>query len=333
MGTVDRPLLEVQELRKYYPIRSGVFRKTVGHVKAVDSISFYINEGETLGLVGESGCGKSTTGASILRLEEPTAGEILFDGHDVLALNKGELRQMRKKMQMVFQDPYSSLNPRMTVSEIVGEPLDIHGLAPNRRERADRIKEILDSVGIRQDQASRYPHEFSGGQRQRIGIARALAVSPKLIIADEPVSALDVSIQAQVINLLQDLQTEFHLTYLFIAHDLSVVKHISDRIAVMYLGKIVEMAGKRELYDRPLHPYTESLLSAVPVPNPRRKRQRIILEGDVPSPVEPPSGCRFHPRCPQAGAICSQKEPVFRDYGGCHYVACHLLDSSSASRG
>jgi oligopeptide transport system ATP-binding protein len=333
MGTVDRPLLEVQELRKYYPIRSGVFRKTVGHVKAVDSISFYINEGETLGLVGESGCGKSTTGASILRLEEPTAGEILFDGHDVLALNKRELRQMRKKMQMVFQDPYSSLNPRMTVSEIVGEPLDIHGLAPNRRERADRIKEILDSVGIRQDQASRYPHEFSGGQRQRIGIARALAVSPKLIIADEPVSALDVSIQAQVINLLQDLQTEFHLTYLFIAHDLSVVKHISDRIAVMYLGKIVEMAGKRELYDRPLHPYTESLLSAVPVPNPRRKRQRIILEGDVPSPVEPPSGCRFHPRCPKAGAICSQKEPVFRDYGGCHYVACHLLDSSSASRG
>ena len=326
MRTTVQPLLEVKALKKYFPVRAGVFRKTVGYVKAVDSIDFHINTGETLGLVGESGCGKSTTGACILRLEEPTAGEILFDGTNVLALDKTQLRQMRKEMQMIFQDPYSSLNQHMTVADIVGEPLDIHGLVANRRERTTRIQQLLESVGIRRELARRYPHELSGGQRQRIGIARALAVNPRLIIADEPVSALDVSVQAQVINLLQDLQEEYGLTYLFIAHDLSVVKHISDRIAVMYLGKIVEIAGKRELYDHPLHPYTKSLLSAVPIPNPHRKRQRVILEGDVPSPVGPPLGCRFHPRCPETMDICSQEEPILRDWGGQHYAACHLLN-------
>lgn len=322
----SKVLLEVKGLKKYYPVKAGVFRKTVAHVKAVDDISFYINEGETLGLVGESGCGKSTTGATILRLEEATDGEVKFAGKDVLSLNKRELREMRKKMQMIFQDPYSSLNPRMTVADIVGEPLEIHKLTKNKKERKERVEELLNAVGLTGEQMNRYPHEFSGGQRQRIGIARALAVNPKLIIADEPVSALDVSIQAQVINLLQDLQNRFGLTYLFIAHDLSVIKHISDRVAVMYLGKIVEMTDKRDLYTNPLHPYTDSLLSAVPVPNPLNKRKRQILQGDVPSPVNPPPGCRFHPRCPKAMEICRREEPEFKDYGGNHYVACHLLE-------
>ncbi len=303
-----------------------MFRKTVDYVKAVDDISFYINEGETLGLVGESGCGKSTTGAAILRLEEPTEGEVYFEGKDILLLNKKELREMRKEIQLIFQDPYSSLNPRMTVADIIGEPLDIHHLVRSRKERNEKIKQLLGSVGLTSAHMNRYPHEFSGGQRQRIGIARSLAVNPKLIIADEPVSALDASIQAQIINLFQDLQREFGLTYLFISHDLCVVKHISDRVAVMYLGKIVEMTKKENLYNNPLHPYTKALLSAIPIPDPSHKRHRIILEGDVPSSRNLPSGCRFHPRCPMVMDICSNMEPEFKDYGSSHYVACWLLD-------
>lgn len=326
MAVQEKVLLEVNNLKKYFPVKAGVFRKTVAHVKAVDDISFYIKEGETLGLVGESGCGKSTTGATILRLEEATSGKVQFEGVDMISLNKRQLREMRKEMQIIFQDPYASLNPRMTVADIVGEPLDIHKLTSTKKERNEKVREILDSVGLTGEHMNRYPHEFSGGQRQRIGVARALAVDPKVIIADEPVSALDVSIQAQVINLLQDLQNEFGLTYLFIAHDLSVVKHISDRVAVMYLGKIVEIADKHELYINPLHPYTISLLSAIPIPDPNNKNERIILEGDVPSPVNPPTGCRFHPRCPKVMDICSQEEPVFKDYGKEHFAACHLLD-------
>ena len=322
----EKVLLEVKQLKKYFPVKAGVFKKTVGYVKAVDEISFYIKEGETLGLVGESGCGKSTTGATILRLEEATSGEVKYQGKDVLGLNKKEMREMRKEMQIIFQDPYASLNPRMTVADIVGEPLDIHNLVDNKKERNERVRELLDSVGLTAEQMNRYPHEFSGGQRQRIGVARALAVSPKLIIADEPVSALDVSIQAQVINILQDLQREYGLTYLFIAHDLSVVKHISDRVAVMYLGKIVEMTGKEDLYNNPLHPYTQSLLSAIPIPDPTVNNERIILEGDVPSPVNPPSGCRFHPRCPKAMEVCSEAVPEFKEYDDGHFAACHLLD-------
>ena len=326
MAVEEKVLLEVKQLKKYFPVKAGVFKKTVGYVKAVDEISFYIKEGETLGLVGESGCGKSTTGATILRLEEATSGEVKYQGKDVLGLNKKEMREMRKEMQIIFQDPYASLNPRMTVADIVGEPLDIHNLVNNKKERNERVRELLDSVGLTAEQMNRYPHEFSGGQRQRIGVARALAVSPKLIIADEPVSALDVSIQAQVINILQDLQREYGLTYLFIAHDLSVVKHISDRVAVMYLGKIVEMTGKEDLYNNPLHPYTQSLLSAIPIPDPTVNNERIILEGDVPSPVNPPSGCRFHPRCPKAMEVCSEAVPEFKEYDDGHFAACHLLD-------
>jgi len=319
-------LLEIKNLKKYFPVKAGVFKKTVGHVKAVDDISFAVKNGETLGLVGESGCGKSTTGRTILRLLEATAGEVIFDGKDVLAMDKKELRGIRKEMQIIFQDPYASLNPRMTVADIIGEPLDIHKLVSNKKERNEKVKDILEKVGLGEEYMNRYPHEFSGGQRQRIGVARALAVDPKLIIADEPVSALDVSIQAQVINLLQDLQNEFGLTFLFIAHDLSVVKHISDRVAVMYLGKIVEITDKEKLYEDPLHPYTQSLLSAIPVADPTAKKDRIILEGDVPSPVDPPSGCRFHPRCPKAFDKCSIEEPVFKDYGDGHFAACHLLE-------
>ena len=326
MAVEEKVLLEVNQLKKYFPVKAGVFKKTVGYVKAVDEISFYIKEGETLGLVGESGCGKSTTGATILRLEEATSGEVKYQGKDVLGLNKKEMREMRKEMQIIFQDPYASLNPRMTVADIVGEPLDIHNLVDNKKERNERVRELLDSVGLTAEQMNRYPHEFSGGQRQRIGVARALAVSPKLIIADEPVSALDVSIQAQVINILQDLQREYGLTYLFIAHDLSVVKHISDRVAVMYLGKIVEMTDKEDLYNNPLHPYTQSLLSAIPIPDPTVNNERIILEGDVPSPVNPPSGCRFHPRCPKAMEVCSEAVPEFKEYDDGHFAACHLLD-------
>lgn len=320
----NKPLLEVKNLVKHFPITKGIiFSKQVGAVKAVDGISFTVNRGETLGLVGESGCGKTTTGRVILRLIEPTSGEVLFDGKNVPELSKEELRELRRDMQIIFQDPYASLNPRMTVADIVGEPLHIHGLAKGK-EREKRVQELLDVVGLSSFHARRFPHEFSGGQRQRIGIARALAVNPKLIICDEPVSALDVSIQAQVINLLQDLQKEFGLTYLFIAHDLSVVKHISDRVAVMYLGKIVELADKDRLYANPKHPYTQALLSAIPIADPTVKKERIILKGDVPSPINPPSGCRFHTRCPYAMDICQTQEPDFVDTGDGHFVACHL---------
>lgn len=319
-------LLEVRNLKKYFPVKAGVFKRTVAHVKAVDDISFAVKEGETLGLVGESGCGKSTTGRTILRLLEATEGDVIFEGKNVMDLDKKALRAIRRDMQIIFQDPYASLNPRMTVADIVGEPLDIHKLAKNKKERNEKVKEILENVGLGAEYMNRYPHEFSGGQRQRIGVARALAVDPKLIIADEPVSALDVSVQAQVVNLLQDLQKEYGLTYLFIAHDLSVVKHISDRVAVMYLGKIVELTDKKELFKNPIHPYTQSLLSAIPEADPRKKKDRIILKGDVPSPVDPPSGCRFHPRCPKAFEPCSVKEPEFKEYGDGHFAACHLLD-------
>ncbi len=322
MATNGDILLDVRNLRKYYPVTKGfIFQRQVGAVRAVDDISFFIRRGETLGLVGESGCGKTTTGRVILRLQEPTAGEALFEGRDIFKLRKEELRRLRRDMQIIFQDPYSSLNPRMTVGDIIGEPLEIHRLARGR-EKVRRVQELLEVVGLSPYHANRYPHEFSGGQRQRIGIARALAVNPKLIIADEPVSALDVSIQAQVLNLLEELQKEFGLTYLFIAHDLSVVKHISDRIAVMYLGKIVELAVADELFSNPQHPYTEALLSAVPIPNPEMRRERIILPGDVPSPINPPSGCRFHTRCLYALPSCRVEEPAFVDIGGGHYVAC-----------
>ncbi|MGE5572886.1 MAG: ABC transporter ATP-binding protein [Bacteroidota bacterium] len=324
MGEV---LLEVKDLVKHFPITKGiVISKKVGAVKAVDGVSFFIKHGETLGLVGESGCGKSTTGRLILRLIEATSGEITFEGRNVLKLGREEMRELRKDMQIIFQDPYASLNPRMTVGDIVGEPMEIHRIARGK-EKDKRVRELLEVVGLSPLHARRYPHEFSGGQRQRIGVARALAVNPKLIICDEPVSALDVSIQAQVINLLQDLQREFGLTYLFIAHDLSVVKHISDRVAVMYLGKIVELAAKHELYSNPQHPYTEALLSAVPIPDPTRKKQRIILEGDVPSPINPPSGCRFHTRCRYAQEVCSIEDPAFVDIGDDHFVACHFRKS------
>ncbi len=322
MATNGDILLDIRHLRKYYPVTKGfIFQRQVGAVRAVDDISFFIRRGETLGLVGESGCGKTTTGRVILRLQEPTAGEALFEGRDIFKLRKEELRRLRRDMQIIFQDPYSSLNPRMTVGDIIGEPMEIHRLARGR-EKVRRVQELLEVVGLSPYHANRYPHEFSGGQRQRIGIARALAVNPKLIIADEPVSALDVSNQAQVLNLLEELQKEFGLTYLFIAHDLSVVKHISDRIAVMYLGKIVELAVADELFSNPQHPYTEALLSAVPIPNPEMRRERIILPGDVPSPINPPSGCRFHTRCLYAQPSCRVEEPAFEDIGGGHYVAC-----------
>ena len=317
-------LLEVRNLRKYYPVTKGfIFQRQVGAVKAVDGLSFFIRRGETLGLVGESGSGKTTTGRVILRLQEPTTGEALFEGRDLFTLRKEELRRMRRNMQIIFQDPYSSLNPRMTVGDIIGEPLEIHNMARGR-EKVRRVQELLEVVGLSPYHANRYPHEFSGGQRQRIGIARALAVNPKLIIADEPVSALDVSIQAQVLNLLEELQKEFGLTYLFIAHDLSVVKHISDRIAVMYLGRIVELAPTDELFSNPQHPYTEALLSAVPIPDPEMRRERIILPGDVPSPINPPPGCPFHTRCLYAQPSCRVDVPAFEDIGGGHYVACPI---------
>jgi oligopeptide transport system ATP-binding protein len=326
MATVsDDIILDVRNLYKYFPITKGfIFQKQVGAVKAVDGVSFTIRRGETLGLVGESGCGKTTTGRVILRLQEPTSGEVYFEGRNVFKLNKEEMRRLRRDMQIIFQDPYSSLNPRMTVGDIIGEPLEIHNLARGK-EKVRRVQELLEVVGLSPYHANRYPHEFSGGQRQRIGIARALAVNPKLIICDEPVSALDVSIQAQVLNLLEELQKEFGLTYLFIAHDLSVVKHISDRIAVMYLGRIVEIADADTLFTNPQHPYTEALLSAVPIPDPAIRRERIILPGDVPSPVNPPQGCRFHTRCLYAQESCRIEDPPLLDVGGGHLVACPIL--------
>ncbi len=322
-------LLEVKGLKKHFPIKTGILKRTTGHVYAVDGIDFTVEKGETLGLVGESGCGKSTTGRAVLRLIPPTAGTITFEGVDVMAASRSQMQALRRDMQVIFQDPYASLNPRMRVRDIVGESLRIHNIG-TEAERKKRVFELLDTVGLSAEHAERYPHEFSGGQRQRIGIARALALNPKLIICDEPVSALDVSIRAQVINLLEDLQDEFDLTFLFIAHDLSVVKHTSDRVAVMYLGKIVEISNSAVLYSRPQHPYTEALLSAVPIPDPttERARRRIILEGDVPSPANPPKGCVFHPRCPRAQEICTAAMPVLVSTGGDagerHEVACYF---------
>jgi oligopeptide transport system ATP-binding protein len=318
------PLLEARHVKKYFPIRKGVLQREVGRVHAVDDVSFAVREGETLGLVGESGCGKSTLGRTLVRLLEPTDGEIIFQGKPIQSLGTRRLRPLRREMQMVFQDPYASLNPRKRVGTIVSDPMRIHDLG-SRAEQKRRVGEILETVGLSPEHYNRFPHEFSGGQRQRIGIARALALRPKLIIADEPVSALDVSIQSQMLNLLEDLQNEFQLTYIFIAHDLGVVRHVSDRIAVMYLGKIVELSPAEELYTRPIMPYTEALLSAVPIPDPdlAEKRERIVLEGDVPSPINPPTGCRFHPRCRYATDVCKQLEPPLVDYGNGHLAACH----------
>ena len=317
-------VLRVERLCKHFPVKSGILKSTTGWIKAVNEVSFSARRGETLGLVGESGCGKSTTGRCILRLLEPTSGRILFSGTDVGSLAPKELRNIRKRLQMIFQDPYASLNPRMSVAENIGEPLLIHGLVKTRKERDEKVSTLLESVGLNPDYIHRFPFEFSGGQHQRIGIARALAVEPELIIADEPVSALDVSVQAQIINLLQDLRGKFGLTYVFIAHDLSVVKHISDRIAVMYLGSIVELAGKKTLFDNPLHPYTQSLLSAVPIPVPSQKRNRIVLQGDIPSSLNLPSGCIFHTRCPKAMDICSEVVPEATEKESGHLVSCLL---------
>ena len=320
----DKYLIKVKDLKVYFPIKGGIFSKVIGYVKAVDGLSFFIKKGETLGLVGESGCGKTTVGKSILRLIEPTKGKVIFENKDIARLNGRELCKLRRDIQIIFQDPYASLNPRMTIGDIVSEPMIIHNLTKGK-ERERRTRQLLRTVGLKEQHIRRYPLEFSGDQRQRIGIARVLAVNPKFVVCDEPVSALDVSIQAQVINLLKELQNKFNLTYLFIAHDLSVVKYISNRVAVMYMGKIVELANWDDIYSSPEHPYTKALLSAVPVPDPDIKRERIILKGDVPSPINPPSGCRFYPRCPYAFPECKENEPPLVDKGRGHYVACHLL--------
>ncbi|MEG1416430.1 MAG: dipeptide ABC transporter ATP-binding protein [Clostridium sp.] len=322
---MTKPLLEVKNLKKYFPIKKGLLGNQISYVKSVDDISFTINKGETLGLVGESGCGKTTTGRTILKLYEPTAGDIIYNGVNLSPLSSGQMQDYRKKMQMIFQDPYASLNSRMTVGDIIGEPIDIHKIAKGQ-ERKDRISYLLERVGLNSEHANRYPHEFSGGQRQRIGIARALAVEPEFIVCDEPISALDVSIQAQVVNMLEDLQSELGLTYLFIAHDLSMVKHISNRVGVMYLGNMVELAESNELYSNPLHPYTQALLSAIPIPDPEesRAKQRIILEGDIPSPIDPPAGCRFAGRCRYAKPECFETNPVVKEVSPGHQVACHL---------
>jgi oligopeptide transport system ATP-binding protein len=324
-GSLHQKLVEVSDLKMWFPITRGVLQRHVADVKAVDGLNFDVYQGETLGLVGESGCGKSTTGRAILQLYKPTAGQVLFEGTDLVKIKGEDLRKMRRRMQMIFQDPYASLNPRMTVGSIVAEPLEVHNIG-TKSERMDKVRDLLKVVGLNPYFINRYPHEFSGGQRQRIGVARALAVNPAFIVCDEPISALDVSIQAQVINLLEDLQEQFGLTYLFIAHDLSVVRHISNRIAVMYLGKIMELADRDELYRNPMHPYSQALLSAVPIPDPviEEKRHRIILEGDVPSPVNPPKGCNFCTRCPKVLDMCREQEPEFRDYGSGHWVACWL---------
>jgi oligopeptide transport system ATP-binding protein len=326
----NETLLRVDNLVKHFPIYQGVIRRQVGAVHAVDGVSFDVYKGETLGLVGESGCGKSTTGRTILRLYKPTDGHVYYDGTDLASLSEKEMRKMRRKLQIIFQDPYASLNPRMTVADIIGEPLIVHKVASGK-EVQERVQELLALVGLNPAFADRYPHEFSGGQRQRISVARSLSLQPDLIICDEPVSALDVSIQAQVINLLEDLQEQFGLTYLFSAHDLSVVRHISNRVAVMYLGVIMELAERNELYDHPLHPYSQALLSAVPIPDPvaEERRQRVILEGDVPSPVNPPSGCRFRTRCPIAEGICAEEKPEWREVKPGHFVACHLVQAQS----
>jgi oligopeptide/dipeptide ABC transporter ATP-binding protein len=323
MADAPPPVLEVEGLSKHFPVRKGILRRTVGHVHAVDEVSFAIGTGETLGLVGESGCGKTTVGRTILRLIEPTAGAIRLDGNDVTRLGKMEMRPFRRQMQIIFQDPFSSLNPRKRAGDIVGEPLKVHGIK-TRPERREMVAELFERVGLRRAQMDNFPHQFSGGQRQRIGVARALALNPKLIIGDEPVSALDVSIQAQVINLLMDLQRDLKLSYLFISHNLAVVEHISHRIAVMYLGRIVEYTDKVTLFTRPLHPYTEALLAAVPVPDPAIKRVKLVVQGDVPSPLNPPPGCRFHTRCPYAEARCKIDVPALREVEPGHYVACHL---------
>jgi oligopeptide transport system ATP-binding protein len=327
MTATSEVLLHVQDLKMHFPIYKGLLRRQIGAVHAVDGISFDVHRGETLGLVGESGCGKSTTGRAILQLYTPTSGEVDFEGVDIIKLRGEELRHTRRKMQMIFQDPYASLNPRMSIGEIVGEPLIVHNIASGK-EVDDRVAHLLELVKLNPAFATRYPHEFSGGQRQRIGIARALALQPSFIVCDEPISALDVSIQSQVVNLLQELQEQFNLTYLFIAHDLSMVRHISDRVAVMYLGVMVELADSNALYTNPLHPYSQALLSAVPIPDPvlEVKRQRVLLEGDVPSPVNPPSGCRFRTRCPIAESLCAEKRPEFRELKPGHFVACHFAD-------
>ncbi len=326
MSNLDNTLIEINGLSKYFNTKKPIFSKNNGFLKAVDGVSFKIKKGETLGLVGESGCGKSTLGRTLLKLYKPTAGSIFYNGENITDLSNSHMQPYRKKIQMIFQDPYASLNPRLTVGEIIGEPLDIHNICSGK-ERQEKVKYFLDKVGLNDNHMSRYPHEFSGGQRQRIGIARALAVDPEFIVCDEPISALDVSIQAQIVNTLEDLQHDLGLTYLFIAHDLSMVKHISNRVGIMYLGKLVEISDSNEVYKNPLHPYTQALLSAIPIPDPddAKARNRIVLEGDIPSPIDPPPGCRFKSRCRYAKKICSEEEPILKEISSEHFAACHLL--------